>query len=227
MKKPITSAQRYAVYTKHGEKCYLCTKPIDFASTEVDHIIPETLDASPEKLQEVLLAYGLPSSFNLHSFENWLPACRPCNNYKRSNVFSMTPILQLQLQKAKEKSAETAEFADDVTKDGRIERALNLIIVGVADGKLSKEALAPLSKHFAHFHFAHRAKEALGTPVFISPNIAVMETGDLLEIVQGPYGIGGGPKAGSVQPGARCGSCGGHHWNGARCVHCGAMDDGD
>ena len=35
--------ERYAVYTVHGERCYLCGKPIDFASMEVDHVIPGSL----------------------------------------------------------------------------------------------------------------------------------------------------------------------------------------
>jgi 5-methylcytosine-specific restriction endonuclease McrA len=227
MKRPITYTQRYAVYTTHGEKCYLCTKPIDFASTEVDHIIPEDLLNAPQRLGEVLKLFGLPLSFDLHSFENWLPACRPCNNHKRSTLFDATPIVQIQLQRARDKAAETRKFADEVKKDNKLDRAVNLIVVRMEDGTLSKSILEPLAKHFAEFHFSHRAKEAVGTPILVSPTISVLATGYILETVRGPYGMGSGPKAENVQATARCGSCGGHHWNGARCIHCGSLDDGD
>ena len=227
MKKPITPTQRYAVYTVHGEKCYLCTKPIDFASSEVDHIIPESLQQEPGRLEAIIELFGLPSSFNLHSYENWMPACRPCNNLKRNIVFHPSPLVQLQLQKAHNLAADATKIAYEATGDKKVDRAVNVLLAALEARTLDQSVLLPLVKHFAQFHLEHRAQEAEGRPLLISPAIRVLAKGPLLEIVQGPYGIGGGPTSENVQLGARCGSCGGHHWNGARCVLCGAMDDGD
>ena len=227
MKKSITYSQRYAVYTTHGERCYLCTKPIDFTSAEVDHIIPEELLNTPQQLEKVLNLFGLPPAFDLHSFENWMPACRHCNNNKRSTIFDATPIVQIQIQRARDKAAETRKLAGDVKNDNKIDRALNLIVVGMEDGTLSKAILEPLAKYFANFHFSHRTLEGARTPMLVSPTLSVSATGHILEIIRGPYGVGGGPKAENVQNSARCGSCGGHHWSGARCIHCGSLDDGD
>lgn len=79
-KKIFTPAERYAVYTTHGEKCYLCTRPVDLASMQVDHIIPESLLDEPDRLAEVLDKFRLPREFDLNSYANWMPSCSQCNN---------------------------------------------------------------------------------------------------------------------------------------------------
>lgn len=227
MKRSISSPQRYAVYTVHGEKCYLCKKPVDYFSFEVDHILPEVLIGQPERLKKVLELFGLASSFDLHSYENWMPSCRPCNNFKRSQVFDPAPIVLIELNTAKQKAAKAAQMAAEVKADRKTDRALALILTGLENGTVSEDTIATLAQQIGKFHSIHRSVEAVGAPMRLSPTVTVLQQGASFEIVRGPHGIGGGPTAASVHPGARCGSCGGHHWNGARCVFCGTMDDGD
>jgi 5-methylcytosine-specific restriction endonuclease McrA len=74
-----SAAERAAIFSVHGEKCYLCSKPVILKTMEVDHIIPETLLAKPEELRRVLALLGRLPTFEVNSFENWLPACRTCN----------------------------------------------------------------------------------------------------------------------------------------------------
>lgn len=38
----FAAAERYAVFIAHGEKCYLCHRPVTIRTMEVDHIVPET-----------------------------------------------------------------------------------------------------------------------------------------------------------------------------------------
>ena len=57
-------SERYAVFTVHGEICYLCRKPVDMATFQVDHIIPESLESKKETLKKALDSYGLDGSFN-------------------------------------------------------------------------------------------------------------------------------------------------------------------
>lgn len=83
----FSAAVRYAIFKTHGDRCYICKVPIDMASFQVDHVIPEALLQEPARLQEVLHALGRPADFNVNSFENWLPACAPCNNGKRALVW--------------------------------------------------------------------------------------------------------------------------------------------
>jgi 5-methylcytosine-specific restriction endonuclease McrA len=88
---PFTPAERYAVFTVHGEKCYLCHKPINLRTMEVDHLIPESLKDDPVRLAAVLVALGRQLNFNLNTYDNWLPACGRCNNEKRNNIFEPSP----------------------------------------------------------------------------------------------------------------------------------------
>ena len=87
--------ERHAVYTAHQEKCYMCSKSIDIQSMEVDHIIPESLLRTPNKLKEVLKSFSLDESFDLNTPENWLPACSQCNREKSNIIFEPSPIIQL------------------------------------------------------------------------------------------------------------------------------------
>ena len=112
-------SERYAVYTVHGERCYLCNKPIDFASMEIDHVIPESL-LGTKHLSEVLNKYGLTSDFSINGFENWLPSCRKCNNEKSDHIFNPTPIIQVLLDKLaakREKALELSQKADLAKKN--------------------------------------------------------------------------------------------------------------
>src|SRR5690625_1481713 len=92
--------QRYAIFTVHGERCYLCGRPIDLQTMQVDHIIPETLAENSGKLAATLEALGRPATFNVNSYENWLPSCAPCNNRKRDSVFEPAPIILIELDRA-------------------------------------------------------------------------------------------------------------------------------
>lgn len=75
VKRKFSDAERYAIYTAHKEKCYMCTKPVDLYSMQVDHVIPETLADDLEELAKTIQSLGLPENFDIQSFENWLPSC--------------------------------------------------------------------------------------------------------------------------------------------------------
>lgn len=120
-------AQRFAVYTTHGGKYYLCRRPLDLETMEVDHVIPESLLADPARLAAVLKALGRPGGFDINSFANWMPACRPCNGRKLDSVFEPTPVVQLVLQQAAQKAGEAEELATEEVTRERVARALNVL----------------------------------------------------------------------------------------------------
>src|SRR4051812_27661656 len=73
----FSAAERYAVFKTHGARCYMCREPVDMASFQVDHVIPESLLDDPERLKHALADLGRLATFEINSFENWLPACGP------------------------------------------------------------------------------------------------------------------------------------------------------
>ena len=55
----FSPAERHAVYTVHGEKCYMCGAMLTMMTFEVEHIIPVSLKDRPEELTRVLEELGL------------------------------------------------------------------------------------------------------------------------------------------------------------------------
>src|SRR4051812_14466396 len=92
MKKYVFShAERYAVWLNHERRCWLCLEPLRLIETTVDHVIAENLLEDNDKRMQVILQYGLPSSFNINGFENWLPCHNHCNQKKGTMEFPFVP----------------------------------------------------------------------------------------------------------------------------------------
>lgn len=70
-RKRFTKQEREAVYQKCNGHCAYCGKEISIKEMQIDHKIPI-------HMEEAYKAIGV----DLNSFENLLPACRSCNNYK-------------------------------------------------------------------------------------------------------------------------------------------------
>ncbi len=217
-------SERYAVYTVHDETCYLCRKPIYMASFQVDHVLPESLASQPEAFAQARHSYGLPDSFDLNSFENWMPACAPCNNRKREDVFKAMPIFAVELKKAVEKADQARKLESEVRSNQQVAKAVARIEVAYQQGTLNRmhfDRLLPLIQ----YHETHREPEKAAMPLLIGPGLEVLSRHGELLTVKGPYGVGVGRVNPPDYGGFRCGTCGNSAWNGARCVVCGGQDD--
>ena len=168
----FSNAQRFAIYVTHREKCYLCTKPIDLKTMEVDHIIPESLLSDEEKLKKALNAFDLKKDFDINSYENWLPSCGPCNRKKLSDVFEPTPIIQLMLKQARKKSEVVKKLVDKTESNQRIMKALTLLKKADEEGVLDEEVkreMIPLIQ----FQFNERSEEIKNESIKLTPEYEV------------------------------------------------------
>jgi len=202
----------------------MCREPIDLITMEVDHVLPESLLNDVPALQRVLRDYGLPANFDLQSFENWMPACRPCNGRKKARIFEATPKIQLELQIAREKAPQAAELAKKRIDAKSISRAWNTIKRADVSGELPSEIHDAIAE-FVLFHTPVRAPDAVGAPIQLTPLVQVLSEKDGIRVVRGPYGVGSGPTGPFVDSRVSCPTCGHVAWNGARCVVCGEMSD--
>lgn len=106
-------------------KCYLCGVPLDLTSMAVDHVVPEHLLATPSLLDAVKSELGLPASFDLNSFENWMPACNSCNGRKAALQFTPSLLLQVTLQHLAKKADKARRLCEEVVSTRRVSSALN------------------------------------------------------------------------------------------------------
>jgi hypothetical protein len=123
----FSSEQRYAIFLVHGMKCYLCGAPLDLTSMEVDHVLPEHLLATPSLFDAAKSALGLPASFDLNSFENWMPACSSCNGKKSALQFEPSLLIQVVLQHLAEKADKARRLCDEVVGTRRVSIALSAL----------------------------------------------------------------------------------------------------
>lgn len=123
----FSSAQRYSIFLVHGMKCYLCGAPLDLTSMTVDHVVPENLLATPSLFDAAKSALGLPASFDLNSFENWMPACGRCNGKKATLQFRPSLLIQAELQHLSEKAEKARRLCEEVVSTRRVSLALNVL----------------------------------------------------------------------------------------------------
>ncbi len=218
----FSPAERAAIYSTHGEKCYLCGTPINLKTMEVDHVLPESLLEKPRELQAALNAFGLPTSFEINAFENWLPACKPCNGAKKELVFEATPIIQVHLQRARAKAQTAKQLAAETVSRRKIANALNVLERAHADGWLDSKTIHTLGEFISR----NRQPELTGKPIRLTPLYEIVSEQNGVQVVRGPYGVGGRPAMRNPDPSFSCPNCGSRAaWNGSRCVICGEMSD--
>lgn len=226
----FSAAERYAVFTVHNERCWLCGEPIGLLETEVDHVIPERLigDAA---LVTVLAELGLPATFDINSFSNWMPAHRRCNREKSDAVFRPSPLIQLKLQSAVDRADRSEALHDEYLSDRKISRAINILLAAQEMGGFAprhKKMMESLVATVELEHELNRELDERGKPLFLAPWLEVVHEDERWFALRGPGGlVGMRPKAERLHPSWDCPRCGVTGWNGARCVTCGMLDDGD
>jgi hypothetical protein len=73
-RKTISKKTREAVYNKYNGHCAYCGKEIEFKGWQLDHLIPVQRERFKKYSEE-----------EIECFENYVPACRRCNHYKRAH----------------------------------------------------------------------------------------------------------------------------------------------
>lgn len=226
----FSPAERYAVFTVHNEKCWLCGEPISLLETEVDHVIPETLIGNDE-LATVLSELGLPPDFAINSFGNWMPAHRRCNGEKSDTVFRPSPIIQLKLQSAMDRADRAAALYDEYLSDRKISRAINILLAAKEFGGFAERHQKMIERLVTTVELQHeqnREQEERGKPLFLAPWLEILREDEHWMTLRGPGGlVGMRPKAERPHHSWDCPRCGVTGWNGARCITCGMLDDGD
>lgn len=73
-RKAISKKTREAVYNKFDGHCAYCGKELEPKGWQLDHLIPYQRERWKKYTEE-----------EIECFENYMPACRRCNHYKRAH----------------------------------------------------------------------------------------------------------------------------------------------
>lgn len=74
MPKTVSKKTRLQVYDKYDGHCAYCGKEISYKEMQLDHLIPRQRER-----------FGKYTEEEIECFENYMPACRRCNHYKRAH----------------------------------------------------------------------------------------------------------------------------------------------
>ncbi|MBQ7430441.1 MAG: HNH endonuclease [Butyrivibrio sp.] len=73
LRKTLTKDQRIAVYQKYNGHCAYCGCELEYKNMQVDHIESVCKAKFKKELRETL-----------NDIDNYMPACRACNYYKKA-----------------------------------------------------------------------------------------------------------------------------------------------
>jgi 5-methylcytosine-specific restriction endonuclease McrA len=224
----FSAAERLAIYSVHGGSCYLCGAPLDLTTMCVDHILPDSLSAEPNRLAQCLRDFGLPESFNLNSFENWLPACRRCNGQKSSKPLRATPIIQIQIDRASSRAALVREHIARSASNQEISKAMATLEKARDARQIPVSLIETLVVKFDEGRPKSGNSDEGPIEFRLSPYLKVLYEANTHRIVLTQWGAGYVPKGEVIDPSFYCGNCGSlGPWSGAMCLSCGQMiEDG-
>lgn len=145
----FSASQRFAIYQVHGPVCYMCRELVTLTTMQIDHIIPEQLSGDLVALEHTLTELGLHIGFDLNSYENWLPACARCNNFKRGYVFKAAPLHLSCLERARIGAEKCRQAEGKSVKSADVAKALTYLERAAEQDELDLEQLMPLILAYA------------------------------------------------------------------------------
>ena len=151
MKRPkirFSYAERYAVWFCDGQKCWWCKKPLRLIDVTIDHVLPESLLDDDASRKRVFNEYGLPRSFNINGFENWLPCHNHCNQGKSNRTPSFVPGNKAVLDKLADTASRAERMANSVASDVAKDKVFKTVFAALEQRTLSLQDLDDLLKGF-------------------------------------------------------------------------------
>ena len=115
-KHKFSAAERYAVWTCHGRRCWFCLQPLELNVATIDHFLPESLLNDDSLRAHVFAQYGLSDNFKINSFSNWLPCHTRCNQRKAANVLRWSASSEFLLQELVTRAPKVQTLANRVVR---------------------------------------------------------------------------------------------------------------
>ncbi len=143
-KRSFSHAERYAIWKYHKRICYWCEEPLRIQETTVDHVIPEPLEEKPKELEELRRSYGLPATFVINDYCNWLPSHDHCNKSKSGKPLPAVPLVMNLLRKLLQNAEEVRKIEQRMRANVKKDEALSKVIVALEEGIIIPEDILAL-----------------------------------------------------------------------------------
>ncbi len=223
-KHQFSAGERLAIWTVGGERCWICDEPVSLAEMCVDHVIPESAD--PSEVAELAGFHHLGAEFEINSFHNWAPSHERCNKKKAARKLRST-VVAIQLDKLATHADRAQKIATKFVANRDIELAISKIL-GAKEAGILSDLHRDQLRNVIEWVTPHRLPALRDEPLFLAPGLRIVAQDDSFYYLQASGPLSGiRPKAKDLDPSWDCPRCGVTGWNGARCIRCGMLDDGD
>jgi 5-methylcytosine-specific restriction endonuclease McrA len=225
----FTYIQRFAVWKFHGQQCWWCGEPLRVQESTIDHVLPESLISKPNELKKILAEYGLPESFQINDYNNWVPCHDSCNRSKSTTVFKPVPMILSALDRLAKNTEKVKAIEDQTKLNKKKDFALSKLMAAIETGLISKEEITAAladSELQSDEDIQILAEEY---NLRVDPNRwkVIREQNGLVTVTDGRW-AGITPICEKPDPSWICPTCNFHGpWNGIRCMSCGQISDGD
>ena len=125
---------RFALWKAYNYREYYFQGELDLAELEVDHIIPESLEKQPDKLDNYLRLMDLDVDFEINNILNYVPT-KKYINIRKSNDLLPPQIAAMALNDARKKSKHVEEIIENFDKDVEIKEIITQIKSNVKSEK--------------------------------------------------------------------------------------------
>lgn len=225
-RKPISDAQRFGVWKAWRGRCAWCRQPVLFKDCHIDHILPLAAFSTLSDKSSVLRTFGLPATFEIDDFENWVCACPSCNLRKSDTLLDAAPILLTLLNTARLNAMIARSTTEHILADRKKAALVIKVKNALKRGDLTEADIRELLSGLPVLV----QKSAIETPterLWIAPGWEIKEQRGNLVFVGLPSGRFGYTST-STDQSWFCPHCGQKGpWNGVICLSCGNRSDPD
>lgn len=122
------SLLRYALWEVSKQKCYVCSKPLELAETQIDHIIPHAWSEKEQAKAVEEAAMGDKSNFDVHRPCNLAPICAVDNQRKSDRGLVYTRLFAIYLDDAKKLEPSVDRRVQSLRSGTALDKSFNAIL---------------------------------------------------------------------------------------------------
>lgn len=139
-KQDIPPRKKYALWSAHEGICHYCKEPLRYQDVWIDHILPEHLSKTPDKLAKIIEDYELGADFDIRDYRNWLPSHWRCNLGKSGSIYDRgSARFYINIARSKVSAAHREEKR--IIHSLKQDKLLGSLEIALDEGLLSKHAV--------------------------------------------------------------------------------------
>lgn len=139
--------ERQSLYDAYDRRCFYCGELVYFRELQIDHIVPENLNHNNTKYQAFMMKSGLSDSFQINSYNNWVPSHSRCNNRKSGAMFDLKTTLYF-LGLAERKIEKILKIENSIKSKINSDILLTTITLSLSESKFDLSEIKSLISQF-------------------------------------------------------------------------------